>query len=179
LVIRTGMPLRGQDEVESGVAFDERWSEHCAALLDDDALGAPLLLALAAGDSVNSRPQRSRSFGSAYSAVGMLAYRARAAGSAAASWPDRSVTSKGRSARRDAPCTVSRQWVAGWNVCDEGFADQLAALNRGVMGHLSQQGDIEGSRQQLPLLGRAVGEVTSLDSEGRAALLPLYDQLGH
>jgi ATP-dependent helicase/nuclease subunit A len=49
--IEAGLPplIEVLDEVGSSVAFEDRWSEQCRALLDDDALAEPLLLGLAAG----------------------------------------------------------------------------------------------------------------------------------
>ena len=49
--IEAGLPpiIEVQDEVGSSVAFEERWSELQSALLDDDAIAEPLLLAMALG----------------------------------------------------------------------------------------------------------------------------------
>ncbi len=49
--IEAGLPpiIEVLDEVGSSVAFEERWSELQAALLDDDAIAQPLLLAMALG----------------------------------------------------------------------------------------------------------------------------------
>lgn len=49
--IEAGIPPRVEvlDEVASGVAFEERWQEDYRALLDDDGLAEPLLLARALG----------------------------------------------------------------------------------------------------------------------------------
>ena len=49
-------------EVESGVAFDERWSEQSAALLDDDGLAEALLFALAAGVTLDNLRSLARKF---------------------------------------------------------------------------------------------------------------------
>ena len=49
--IEAGLPplLEVADELSSSVAFETRWAEQRARLLDDDAIAGPLLLALSAG----------------------------------------------------------------------------------------------------------------------------------
>jgi ATP-dependent helicase/nuclease subunit A len=62
--IEAGLPplIDVLDEVESGVAFDERWTEQCAALLDDDSLGESLLFAMAAGITLDNLRSLARKF---------------------------------------------------------------------------------------------------------------------
>ena len=62
--IEAGLPplVDVLDEVESGVAFDERWSEQCAALLDDDSLAESLLFTLAAGVTLDNLRSLARKF---------------------------------------------------------------------------------------------------------------------
>jgi len=56
--IEAGLPpiIEVLDEVGSSVAFDERWSELQAELLDDDDIAAPLLLGMAMGMRLGPRP---------------------------------------------------------------------------------------------------------------------------
>ncbi len=63
--IEAGLPplISVLDEVASSVAFDERWSVLQRELLDDPDIAEPLLLALAAGVSIDDLRSLARAFG--------------------------------------------------------------------------------------------------------------------
>jgi ATP-dependent exoDNAse (exonuclease V) beta subunit len=70
--IEAGIPpqLEVADELSSSVAFEERWAEQRAALLDDATVAQPLLLALSAGVKLTDLRSLAKSFNADWDLLG-------------------------------------------------------------------------------------------------------------